>query len=144
MCRVCCEQEDDEDDLPQPVLTPLIKGPFTKTDQICVGLWRLHQRCRTTDTMCGLPIFSRLLTNIRESRHQKTFKTDVKKSDSKIQEASGATVLLLDGCVKCPHTVFLPDDPRKQCPLCGQSLYNNSNNNKTTPNEVCMYVVVFW
>lgn len=133
----CCAQEDDDDELRQPVWAPLIKGPFTKRDQICVDLRRLQQRCRTTDATCAdiLKTFGKYLGIAAPNN----FKCGIKTCDTKIQEAAGATVLRLDGCINCHRTVFLPDDRRKECPLCDQSRYDNNGQ----PNEVCVRSLIF-
>lgn len=139
--RVCCafgaQEDEDADELPQPLWAPLIDGPFTKKDQICVDLRRLQQRCRTTDKTCAeiLKTFGKYLGIAAPNN----FKCGIKKCDEKIQEAAGAKALRLDGCINCNRTVFLPEDPRKECTLCGQSRYNF----KGKPNEVCVHCLCF-
>ena len=113
------ENERDEEEH-EPKWQQIVGGPFTKQDELCVDIRRLQQRSGASDATCDdiLRTFSKYL-GIEAPNNFRDY-------DKKMQEAAGATVLRLDGCVKCNRHVYHPDDRSKHCPKCGHRRYGDS------------------
>lgn len=102
-------EEDEHVDV-KPKWVELNSGPFTKTDELCVDLRRLQQRCRCSDATCDeiMHMFSKYLS--LDGDH------NFRSLDAKIQDMSGASVLRLNGCPACNRHVYLPGDGATTCP----------------------------
>ena len=122
--------EEQEENEPEPKWVPFVGCGFTKEDMFCVNLRRVQQRSGCSDVTCKdfLETFAKLLNiGAVKSLHQ---------CDELIQEASGARVLRLHGCVGCHQHVWHPNDKETHCTHCGYARYKIDGK----PFEVCMYV----
>ena len=55
---------------------------------------------------------------------------NVQLGNKKLFKSTGATLLQIHGCVGCHDYVYLPDEERNQCPLCGHARHTNGNANE--------------
>lgn len=98
-----------------------------QTAQFCADLRRLQQRSKCTEAICAdiVATFGKYL-NISPQ--------NFRAQDKKMQQAAGVKFLRLNGCVGCHKFVYLPSDPRRQCPyinkngsVCGCDRLNVDN-----------------
>ena len=99
--------------------------------QFCEDLRRLQQRSQCTDAVIGDVVLTLgKYLNLPDPPNFKSY-------DKKLQKDAGATFLKLNGCVDCNKFVFLPDDARRHCPLCGGARYDENGHAR----EVFSYLI---
>ena len=130
------EDEPEHEDWDEPIhVAPrwvdIVGGPFNKEDELCVDLRRLQQRTKCTDATCEdfVKTFGKYLGLCD------TFQFKRNKTDERLHNLAGATVLRLNGCPKCDRHVYLPDDKHQICPRCGHNRYDE----KGKPLEVLLH-----
>ena len=113
----------------------IVGGDFTVEDNFCADLRRLQQRNGCSDSTCEdiLGTFKKYLNIVPPK--------SIKSYDKKLHAAAGATMLRLNGCVKCKRHVYLPTDKATCCPhvdatntVCGHPRYGDDGK----PLEVCV------
>ena len=112
-------------------------------ERFCSDLRRLQSRSKCTNALCAdiVSTFARYL-KVSPTDFRATFRAH----DKKMQQEAGVSFLRLNGCPKCHKFVYLPDDPRSNCPyvkadgsVCEHPRFDADGK----PFEVCKFIIVF-
>ena len=97
--------------------------------QLCSDLRGIQQRNKCTDSVCTDVVLTL-------SKYLSVTPANFRKYDKIMQKEAGIRFLALNGCPKCNQFVFLPEDPRRVCPICGGPRYDSVGK----PLEVIIYM----
>ena len=100
--------------------------------QLCSDLRGIQQRNKCSDSVCTDVVLTL-------GKYLGVSTTNFSKYDKLMQKEAGISFLTLNGCPKCNQFVFLPEDPRRVCPMCGGPRYDSLGK----PLEVIIYTICY-